>query len=131
MALRGAARGTIDLDLVISLSLDNLENAEKALQGLGFQSRIPVSAREVFENRERYISERNLIAWNFYNPKKLIESVDILIAYDLKSMDSTLMEIGKCWVPVLTLDSIIAMKSSSDRPQDAADIAALKSVRSR
>ena len=69
VALHGAVRGTIDVDLVIRLQKKQFQLAEVALKDLGLISRLPVTAENVFEFREEYIQNRNLIAWSFYNPK--------------------------------------------------------------
>ncbi|MEM9113978.1 MAG: hypothetical protein AAGD10_10510 [Myxococcota bacterium] len=58
-------RGTIDLDAVLALDRLNYEAAEAALTSLGFVGRLPVTAGEIFANRDDYIENRNLIAWSF------------------------------------------------------------------
>ncbi|MES2770311.1 MAG: hypothetical protein V4596_14305 [Bdellovibrionota bacterium] len=44
-------RGTVDLDIVISINLDNLKRAEKTLKELNLTSRIPVTAEDIFKFR--------------------------------------------------------------------------------
>jgi hypothetical protein len=81
VSLHGAVRGTVDIDIAINWNLRSLQNAEKALDEIGLVSRLPVTAENVFEFRDEYIENRNLIAWNFYNPENLTEQVDIIISY--------------------------------------------------
>lgn len=69
VSLHGAVRGRIDLDFVIALTEANLQRIEDSLTELGYQLRIPVSAREVYQFRKEYIQKRNLIAWSFYEQK--------------------------------------------------------------
>lgn len=83
VALHGAVRGTIDVDVVLRWTERTLTGAVAALNGIGLVSRLPVTAREVFAFRDEYVEHRNLVAWNFYNPDDPLEQVDIIITYDL------------------------------------------------
>ena len=47
---------------------DAVARAEAALLGLGLVSRIPVTAQDVFDNRDEYACQRNLLAWDFHHP---------------------------------------------------------------
>ena len=80
VALHGAVRGTVDVDVILAWNRRTLRAAEQALQGLGLVSRLPITADEVFRFRDEYIRNRNLIAWNFYNPKDLTEQLDVVIS---------------------------------------------------
>ena len=84
VALYGFPRGTLDVDLVIQWSKEHLELAEKALKKIGLVSRLPLDSQSVFNFRDEYIQNRNLIAWNFYNPLNPAEQVDLIITYNLK-----------------------------------------------
>lgn len=129
VALHGAVRGTIDLDIVVVLNLGNLVALEKALTKLGLHSRIPVTAKEIHQFREEYIKKRNLIAWNFYNPKDPTELVDIILTHDAKKMKTVLVRSGGHSLPVLAIEELIKMKNESGRSQDLEDIKALRSIR--
>ncbi|MEX2129851.1 MAG: hypothetical protein WD772_00065, partial [Pseudohongiellaceae bacterium] len=129
VALHGAVRGTVDLDLVIRWSEINLENTEKALKELGLVSRLPLSANEVFKYRDQYVKERNLIAWNFYNPGRLDEQVDLTINYDLGDEESVRKQTASGTIEIIPLVSLIKMKRASGRPQDLIDIKALENLK--
>ena len=92
-------------------------------------SRLPVSAPEVFSYRDEYIRNRNLIAWNFYNPRDLTEQVDIIISEDLKGKKTQRIETADGPVRVLSRQDLIAMKRASGRPQDLEDVRALERVK--
>lgn len=128
VALHGAVRGTVDLDIVILINSDNLKNAEKSLKELGLNSRIPVSADDVFKFRKEYIEKRNLIAWSFVNYKNPSQVVDIIITHDLKKMKLEYISIHGVKVPVLSKKSLIEMKKDAGRPQDLEDIKALEGI---
>lgn len=126
VALHGAVRGTVDVDLVIRLEEASFAKAEAAFKGLGLQPRLPVSAAEVFRFREEYIRNRNLLAWSFVNPANPGEIVDVLIAEDLAACKPVRIEVKGRALPVVSRQDLIRMKTRSARPQDLEDVAALK-----
>jgi hypothetical protein len=128
LALHGAVRGTVDVDIVLKISLTNYQNAEKALLELGLTSRLPVGADEVINFREEYIHNRNMTDWNFTNSQNPIQTVDIIISHDLSRMKVDRIKVGKRILPVLSVRDLIIMKRKSGRPQDLEDIKALKRI---
>ena len=128
VALHGAVRGTMDIDIVINWNLRNLRAAETTLQGLGLVSRLPVTADDVFLFRDEYVRNRNLIAWSFHHPEDASRLVDLVITYDLKGKRRrTLQTLGGS-VHVLGIRDLIGMKRASGRPQDLADVEALEQL---
>lgn len=128
VALHGAVRGTVDVDVIVRWDTRTLTRAEQALQALGMVSRLPISADEVFRFRDEYLRNRNLIAWNFYNPRDLTEQLDIVISTDLKGKKVQTIATAEGPLRVLARKDLIAMKRASGRPQDLADIAALEQL---
>ncbi|MDE0419359.1 MAG: hypothetical protein OXK76_00540 [Gammaproteobacteria bacterium] len=126
VALHGAVRGTINIDLVLPWTRRTLNQAEAALNGIGLESRLPISAEDVYSFRDEYIQNRNLIAWNFHNPDDPLEQVDIVINYDLTGKKTRRFELPACPVEVLAVADLIAMKRASGRPQDLEDARALE-----
>lgn len=131
VALHGALRGTVDVDLVIPLRLADYERAEVALRSIGLEPRLPVTAQEVFTFRDEYMRNRNLVAWSFINPNAPADMVDIIITHDLTRMKRIKMTINGTTIHLLSIDSLIAMKQAAGRPQDLEDIRALKAIRSQ
>lgn len=128
VALHGAVRGTIDVDIAVQWTLTNLEKAEEALKELGLVSRIPVSSQDIFYFRDEYIEKKNLIAWNFYSPSNPSNQVDIIINYNLKKSSSELIQTFGGKLRVLSRKALIEMKKKSGRPQDLEDIKALENL---
>jgi hypothetical protein len=128
VALHGAPRGTIDIDLVIKWSLENLKKTEKVLISLGLVSRIPVDANSVYHFRDEYIKNRKMIAWNFYDPLKPSNEVDIIITYDLTGAHTKTIKIASGDIKVLSIKDLIAMKKASGRPQDLEDVKSLEQL---
>ncbi len=128
VAFHGAPRGTFDIDFAIRWSLTNLEKVEMVLKNLGLTSRIPVDAKTIFTFRDEYIKNKNLMAWNFYNPINQIQQVDIIINYDLTGSTTKTIKTHSGNIKVLSKKDLIAMKHASGRPQDLEDIKSLEQL---
>ena len=129
VALHGAIRGTLDIDVALRWTRHDLVKAEDALHKIGLVSRLPVTALEVFEYRDEYIQNRNLIAWNFYNPADPSELLDIIINFDAKGKRAVYKQLSTMSIPVLNIRDLIKMKKASGRPQDIEDIRALEKLK--
>jgi predicted nucleotidyltransferase len=128
VALHGIVRGTIDLDLIIEHTAEQFQRCESALKTLGFVSRLPVTAHEVFQFRHEYISNRHLLTWSFYRPNQPLDVVDILITDDLRQLKSVRIKSGTFSYPVLSLKDLIQMKKRAGRPQDIEDLKHLEEM---
>jgi len=128
VALHGAIRGTVDIDFVIQLDRSQFEAAERALLSIGLQARLPVTATDVFDFRDEYIRNKNLMAWSFYHPSNPLEMVDILITQDLKTVKTVDKKVDRMIVKVVSIPDLIAMKKQAGRPQDLEDIKALEKL---
>lgn len=128
VALHGAVRGTVDIDIVIDLRKKSLAAAETALQELGLESRLPVTASEVYKFRKEYIQNRNLIAWSFINSNNPLEVVDILITEDLNNIKTIKKQAFGMNIKVVAIPDLIAIKKKAGRPQDIEDIKALEKL---
>ena len=129
VALHGVVRGTVDIDIIIQLNKSSMVNAEKALKELGLISKLPVNAEAVFNFREEYIKNKNMLAWNFTNPQNPADSVDILITEDVKDYKIKNIKIEGQNLKVISIDDLIKLKGKSNRPQDIEDVKALRMVR--
>ena len=128
VSLHGAVRGTVDLDIVVTLSEENLSRAEQALSQIGLDPRPPLNPRDIIQFREEYIKNRNMLAWRFVNPYNPAEIVDILILEDLRNLKKTYLKVGAQKIPVITISDLIKMKKKSKRPQDLEDVKALERI---
>lgn len=129
VSLHGAVRGTVDVDLVIQLTEVAFTKAADVFKSLGLESRLPVDAKQVFQFREEYIKNRNLIAWSFYNPVRPIEVVDVVLTEDARKIQTQSISLDSVVYVVASIKSLIQMKSKSGRPQDLADVEALKKLK--
>ncbi len=128
VALHGAVRGTLDVDLIIRWELKNLKLVERALGEIGLRSRLPIASQDIFNSRDEYIKERHLIAWNFINPDNPCEQVDILIISGLEGVSVERISFEGQTLNIISKKDLIAMKEASGREQDLWDIKALRSL---
>lgn len=126
VALHGAPRGTFDVDCVIEWSLKHLQQAEAALKSLGLVSRLPITAEMLFQFHDEYVEKRNLIAWNFYDPKQPVRQVDLIVTYNLADKQTKLIRTAHGNIKILSRKDLIAMKRASGRLQDLEDVKALE-----
>lgn len=131
VALHGAVRGTLDIDLLVELNTENLKNIEKAMHELGLTSRLPIDANEIAMFRIEFIEKRNLKVWTFQNLSMPTEIIDILINYDLKDFRITSKRSMFGSINIVNIDDLIKMKREAGRPQDVADIEALEKIKAR
>ena len=129
VALHGAVRGTVDIDIAINWNRRALHKTERTLRSLGLESRLPLTAKDVFSFRDEYVNNRNLLAWSFYNPADLSQQVDVLIDYDLKGKSTKTLVFEETRIRILALDDLIEMKQQSGRAQDLEDVQALEKLR--
>jgi len=128
LALHGAMRGTVDVDLVIRFREADFQKLEKVMSSLGLVSRLPVTAREVFQFREEYLRNRNLRAWSFVNPSVPADVVDIILSEDLARMKVKRIKFRGQVIRVASVQDLIRMKQKSDRLQDQEDVKSLKEL---
>jgi hypothetical protein len=129
VALHGAIRGTLDIDVALRWTKGDLVKAEDALRKIGLVSRLPITAQDVFEYRDEYIQNRNLIAWNFHNPVNPSELLDVIINFDAKGKRAVYKRLSTTSIPVLNIRDLIDMKKASGRPQDIEDVKALEKLK--
>ena len=128
VALHGAVRGTIDVDVVLRFREADFEGAERAFRGIGLVPRLPVTAGEVFRFREEYVKNRNLTAWSFVNPADPSEIVDVILTHDLTTLGTKRVTVPGGSVTILAKDDLIRMKEAAGRPQDREDVRALRAL---
>lgn len=128
VALHGAVRGTLDIDLITEWSAENFVLIKKGLGDIGLSPRVDIDAEELFVFREKYIEEKNMIAWNFLNLKVPTEQVDVILTLNLEQCSTQSFLIEGKEISVISKKDLILMKSLSARKQDLLDISALQEL---
>ena len=128
VVLQGIPRFTQDLDLVVSLTTENVEILINTLQAAGFKPLVPVNMNQ-FKNkeaREYWLHEKNMLVFQVYDTANPLRQIDIFThePFDFEEMwqASRIKEINHVAIRIASIPHLIAMKRKADRPQDREDI---------
>jgi hypothetical protein len=134
IVLHGVVRLTVDLDIMLDLEKKNIGLFLDAMKSSGYKPKIPVHPEEFADSAKRDLwrTEKNMLVFSFFNPKKPFEELDVFIrnpidfseAYDKRKV----YEVSGASIPVVSLDDLKKLKKLSGRKQDEADIAALEAL---
>ena len=128
MTLHGIPRTTVDLDIMLDLTEENLMKFISCMRDLGLKLKQPVSLKEIMDssNRKKLVMEKGAIVLTFYNPYDPLEVVDFFIdnPLDFEELYSRRKVIGEeeFRVSVVSLKDLIRMKEITGREQDKMDI---------
>tara|TARA_B100000315_G_scaffold258184_1_gene309440 strand:+ start:1922 stop:2416 length:495 start_codon:yes stop_codon:yes gene_type:complete len=137
LVLHGVVRLTADLDLMVHLENHNLKQFIDVMKGLGYRPKIPVKAESFIDPnmRMKWIKEKNMKVFSFFHPHQAISLIDVFvnepISYHKVKADHVMIRSGNINIPIVSKRNLIKLKNISGRPQDIADIAALKEVMQR
>lgn len=131
MNLLGCPRFTNDIDVLLALDDQNLQAMKKAMQDIGYEQRIPLALDELGDEKKalRFMQEKNLLAYTFFNAKEPLYSVDIIVGASLQFgrylEHRVFADVWGMKLPVVSIDDLIGLKSESTREKDALDVATL------
>lgn len=134
VVLHGAVRMTADLDLAIALDEKNVRGFLQLLKKEGYRPKIPVALEDFSDpqKRQTWKREKGMRVFSLYHPQRPEELIDVFIedplpfykAYDRKKT----VRAGDVAVSLFSIEDLIQMKKMSNRPQDKADIQALRQL---
>jgi hypothetical protein len=134
VVLRGFARLTADIDLVIDLSPHEATRAMRALCALGLRPRAPVQAIDFADPiiRASWIQDKGMRVFSLWDPGNPLREVDLFtespIPFDQLWSRSDLLRVGPMLVRVASTQDLVALKRMAGRPQDLLDIEALEAI---
>lgn len=130
--LYGIPRMTYDIDLLLDLEEKNIENFLRLLKDWGFKPKVHVNIMDFAnkDNREDWIKNKNMKAFNLVNQKGVLSEIDIIIDspidYAKGHKNAKTIILQGVRIPVVAIDDLIAMKQVTGRQQDEADIRYLR-----
>ena len=134
VVLHGHARLTADLDLAIDLEPAVARRAIVALTGLGLRPRAPVRAEDFADPaiRSSWKRERGMLVFSMVDPSDPLRAVDVFVDEPIPFAElherSLTFDIAEVPVRVASIPDLITLKRQAGRPQDEADIAALREL---
>ena len=132
LILHDIVRFTADLDLMVELSEDNLTKLVATMEKMGYKPRVPVKASDFIDprKREKWIREKNMKVFSFYDPKRPTHLVDIFvdepIDFDEAYSRKKTFKVDDFEIPVVSLEDLKRLKLLSGREQDILDIKELE-----
>jgi hypothetical protein len=132
--LYGIERATADIDIVLKLDEKNLAKFVQTAKQLGLKPKIPVALEEFIsaEKRNFWMQEKGMLVFSLFDPKNPFFLLDVFIEipFDFDSVykERRKMRLENTTVPVVPIETLIAMKEKTGRPQDKADTFYLKKI---
>ena len=131
----GFARLTVDVDLVIGLEKENIITGLHALNSIGYQPSIPISAEDFAspENRDAWRRDKGMLVLKMWSDEHKRTPIDIFV-YEPFSFTEELKSAKWDWVsedvqaPFVSYKTLIEMKQDARREKDLLDIAALQKL---
>jgi hypothetical protein len=132
----GYVRATMDVDLVVALRPANLKKALSVLSKAGYRPAIPVRLQEFAKeaNRKKWLEEKGFRVLRLHSGVYPLTPLD-LFSYEpfdfaAEHRRAARVPLGKgVRVPIVNLETLLAMKREAGRPRDLADVAELERLR--
>lgn len=136
--LHGYRRFTADVDILLTLDLENLEKMTKLMHSMGYIERLPVQLRELSDPAKikRFLDEKGMTAYTFLSNGRERVDVDVLASASLSFDDyhhrKVMIDIDEqVKVPVVSLQDLIEFKQEANRQKDIEDVAALLELKAK
>jgi len=130
VVLHGVERMTLDLDLVVEMSHENLQRFIDAMRALNLVPRVPVPPEDLLspEKVRIMIEEKHMAAFSFINLKNPFQQVDILILEKVDDFlsDAEVQDVGGFEIKIASKERLIEMKKRAGREKDLLDIQSLQ-----
>lgn len=135
VSAHGYERLTVDVDLVIGLQPENIKGAFRALEAVGYQMSIPATPEE-FANpklRETWRKEKNMLVLRLWSEAHRRTPIDVFV-YEPFDFEKEFARAkwepvaGDIRAPVVSYETLLAMKREAGRDKDLMDIQALKKL---
>jgi len=137
VALHGYQRVTLDVDVVLAMSEDNLRRFIACAKAADLRPVIPVpiDALAQPELLERWHREKGMLAFGLREPDKMSTVIDVLVkpvvSYADLRRDAVVANIGNMRVPVASIEHLIELKTGTGRSKDAIDIDELRKIQAK
>ena len=130
--LYGVPRVTADVDLMLSMTKENILKFVKIMNKLGYKPKVPVDPKEFAdpEKRKEWEETKNMIVFSFQHPDDPLMVIDIMINSPVDFDEAyNKREIIHKWgteISVIPKEDLMKLKEIAGRDQDLSDIALLK-----
>jgi len=136
VSLHGVERSTMDVDITVAMTPDNLENLIETARELNLTPALPVPLESLadLELLRLWHKERNLQAFALRSPELTGVTVDVLlfppVEFSGMSEHAAVIDISDTPIRIASIDDLIALKQAVGRPIDMTDIEHLQRIKS-
>lgn len=122
--LQGVERMTVDLDIAVDLSQENVVLLLAAMDELKLEPRVPVPATSLLDPAKIawMVREKNALVFTFIDPSDPYRQIDVFLApefaYDALIDRTEAIDMDGVSLPVLSRAELLRMKKEIDPPRD-------------
>ena len=135
VTLRGYQRLTMDVDVVLAMTQENLRAFIAAAQHAGLKPVMPAVALESLADpdlRNRWHEEKGMLAFALRHPDLQSTVIDVVIRptvpFEELKRNAQSLPIGSIRVPTASVLDLIRLKTGTGRNKDAVDVEELKKL---
>lgn len=131
MNIYGVPRMTIDIDLLLDFTKENIDLFQKILFELKYKPLQPVDLDSLVDEKSRRVAidSKNMIVYSYYNQISSFMQLDVLLDVPLTFEELWVrkaeVKSGEVSINLVSVGDLIKMKEYSNRIQDRDDIALL------
>ena len=135
--LHGVERMTMDLDLAVEMTDENLNRFIEVAGKLNLKPRVPVKLQFLADakNRRQMVEEKNALVFSVIDPQIPMKHIDIFLtkenSYEVLNKNCDIVKLMGHSIKIASKDQIIEMKMgvTPTRSKDVFDIAELKRLK--
>ena len=130
--LYGVHRTTWDVDVSVQLTVANLKRLEHAFRRLGFERRVPAPITGLADpqTRRHWIVHKGMRVYSYIERAMPQRTVDVMVEplsnFDELYRRRTIKRSGHVVIPLVPVETLLAMKRRAARPQDMLDVQDLR-----
>lgn len=136
LVLHGIERMTLDLDIALDLTTENVAGFLNVMKKNSMIPRVPVSGNSLSDPIavEHMIKEKNAVVFSFIDPDEPLKQVDVFLRaelqYNVLKKDSMICELEGRRIRVISPEKLLQLKKAIDppRPKDVFDITELRNL---
>ena len=133
--LHGIPRTTVDIDILLDLTEDNLKKFIQCMKNLGLKLKQPVDEDSILQETYRATlrMEKNVIVLTYENTQNPLEIIDFLIENPINFQHAYIrkevLTANHYKINLAAIEDLITLKRASGRELDLADIENLQKLR--
>ncbi len=122
--LHGVERTTMDLDIALELSSENVARFAKAASTLGLRPLVPVPVEALADPEavRQMVEEKNAIVFMLADPAMPLRKIDVFLtaelSYENLVTDAVAVDIPGLPLRIVSTSRLIALKRAVDPPRD-------------